>query len=98
MVTRREILGSAGAMGGVAFVGCSLIGSMGPLGAAPAQAQARRREAEARGKLFGLGFANYVESSIGSPKERADIIVHSDKGIEVVIGTQPAGQGQPRPR
>ena len=54
---------------------------------------ARRREAEARGKLFGLGFANYVESSIGSPKERADIIVHHGKGIEVVIGTQPAGQG-----
>ena len=54
---------------------------------------ARRKTAEARGKLFGLGFANYVESSIGSPKERADIIVHTDKGIEVVIGTQPAGQG-----
>jgi len=53
----------------------------------------RRKAAEARGKLFGLGFANYVESSIGSPKERADIIVHTNKGIEVVIGTQPAGQG-----
>jgi carbon-monoxide dehydrogenase large subunit len=56
-------------------------------------AAARRREAEARGKLFGLGFANYVESSIGNPRERADIIVHRDGGIEVVIGTQPAGQG-----
>jgi len=54
---------------------------------------ARRADATKRGKLFGLGFANYVESSIGSPKERADIIVHTDKGIEVVIGTQPAGQG-----
>jgi carbon-monoxide dehydrogenase large subunit len=54
---------------------------------------ARRKAAEARGKLFGLGFANYVESSIGTPKERADIIVHTDTGIEVVIGTQPAGQG-----
>jgi carbon-monoxide dehydrogenase large subunit len=52
----------------------------------------RRAEARARGKLLGLGFANYVESSIGSPKERADLIVHSD-GFEVVIGTQPAGQG-----
>jgi carbon-monoxide dehydrogenase large subunit len=52
----------------------------------------RRAEAEARGKLLGLGFANYVESSIGSPKERADLIVHPDS-IEVVIGTQPAGQG-----
>ena len=52
----------------------------------------RRAEARARGKLLGLGFANYVESSIGSPKERADLIVHAD-GFEVVIGTQPAGQG-----
>ena len=53
---------------------------------------ARRAEAKSRGKLLGLGFANYVESSIGSPKERADLIVHRDL-IEVVIGTQPAGQG-----
>ncbi|MEA2949047.1 MAG: aerobic carbon-monoxide dehydrogenase large subunit [Alphaproteobacteria bacterium] len=53
---------------------------------------ARRAEARARGKLLGLGFANYVESSIGSPRERADLIVHTDR-IEVVIGTQPAGQG-----
>jgi len=53
---------------------------------------ARRTEARSRGKLLGLGFANYVESSIGTPKERADLIVRPD-GIEVVIGTQPAGQG-----
>ncbi len=52
----------------------------------------RRSEARSRGKLLGLGFANYVESSFGTPKERADIIVRPD-GIEVVIGTQPAGQG-----
>ncbi len=52
----------------------------------------RRAEARRRGKLLGLGFANYVESSIGTPKERADLIVNED-GIEVVIGTQPAGQG-----
>jgi aerobic carbon-monoxide dehydrogenase large subunit len=52
----------------------------------------RRAEAKARGKLFGLGFANYVESSTGSPKERADLIVRPE-GVEVVIGTQPAGQG-----
>src|SRR5271169_925373 len=53
---------------------------------------ARRAEAKARGKLLGLGFANYVESSIGSPKERADLFVRANI-IEVVIGTQPAGQG-----
>ena len=55
-------------------------------------APARREAARRRGKLLGIGFANYVESSIGTPKERADLIVTSD-GIEVVIGTQPAGQG-----
>lgn len=55
-------------------------------------ASARKKEAERRGKLLGIGFANYVESSIGTPKERADLIVLPD-GIEVVIGTQPAGQG-----
>lgn len=53
----------------------------------------RQAASRAAGKLYGIGFANYVESSIGSPKERADIIVHTDKGVEVVIGTQPAGQG-----
>ena len=58
-----------------------------------AGAPARRADAERRGKLFGRGFANYVESSIGSPKERADVIVRSESRIEVVIGTQPAGQG-----
>ena len=52
----------------------------------------RRAQAKLRGKLLGVGMANYVESSIGSPKERADVIVH-EKHIEVIIGTQPAGQG-----
>ena len=53
----------------------------------------RRKEAESRGKLLGVGLANYVESSIGSPKERADITVRDDGIVEVVIGTQPSGQG-----
>jgi len=53
---------------------------------------ARKREARERGKILAVGFANYVESSIGAPKERTDILVRLD-GIEIVIGTQPAGQG-----
>jgi carbon-monoxide dehydrogenase large subunit len=57
-----------------------------------AGAKIRQQEAKARGKLYGIGFANYVESSIGTPKERADLIVRPN-GVEVVIGTQPAGQG-----
>ncbi len=55
--------------------------------------ETRRAEAKARGKILGVGLANYVESSIGTPKERAEITVSPDGGIEVVIGTQPSGQG-----
>ena len=54
---------------------------------------ARRREAEAHGKLLGLGLANYVESSIGAPRERSEITVTPAGRVEVVIGTQPNGQG-----
>ena len=53
----------------------------------------RREQAAAKGKLLGIGFANYVESSIGSPKERAEITVGPDGQVQVVIGTQPSGQG-----
>ncbi|MCZ6773378.1 MAG: molybdopterin-dependent oxidoreductase, partial [Proteobacteria bacterium] len=55
--------------------------------------EARREEAEARGVLLGRGFANYVESSTGSPREQAEITVKPEGEIEVVIGTQPSGQG-----
>jgi aerobic carbon-monoxide dehydrogenase large subunit len=54
---------------------------------------ARRRQAKARGKLLGLGLANYVESSIGAPNERTEITVTLAGRVEVVIGTQPNGQG-----
>jgi carbon-monoxide dehydrogenase large subunit len=59
---------------------------------------ARRRDAKRRGKLLGRGLANYVESSIGAPREQARITVRpQDQSgparIDVVIGTQPAGQG-----
>jgi aerobic carbon-monoxide dehydrogenase large subunit len=54
---------------------------------------ARRRDAKRRGKLAGLGLANYVESSIGAPKEQARIKVRPEGRVDVVIGTQPSGQG-----
>jgi carbon-monoxide dehydrogenase large subunit len=54
---------------------------------------ARRREAASRGKLAGLGLANYVESSIGAPKEQAQLQVHPEGRVDAVIGTQPSGQG-----
>ena len=52
----------------------------------------RKRDAKKRGRLLGLGFANYVESSIGAPKEQARVTVKPD-GVDVIVGTQPAGQG-----
>jgi len=54
---------------------------------------ARKREAKKRGKLLGRGLANYVESSIGAPRERAEVKVTPAGRVEVVIGTQPSGQG-----
>ena len=53
----------------------------------------RRRAANKRGKLLGRGLANYVESSIGAPNEQARITVRAEGRVDVVIGTQPSGQG-----
>ncbi len=53
----------------------------------------RRRDAAERGRLLGRGLANYVESSIGAPNEQAQITVRPHGRVDVVIGTQPSGQG-----
>ena len=53
----------------------------------------RRREAKKRGKLLGRGLANYVESSIGAPNEQTRFTVLPEGRVDVVIGTQPSGQG-----
>jgi carbon-monoxide dehydrogenase large subunit len=53
----------------------------------------RRKEAARRGKLRGIGVANYVESTMGAPRERAEIHVRPDGVIDVVIGTMSSGQG-----
>ena len=37
---------------------------------------ARRAEAKARGKLRGIGLANYIEMTMGNPRERAEVVVH----------------------
>ncbi len=55
--------------------------------------EARRRAAAKRGMLLGRGLANYVESSIGAPNEQARITVRPEGHVDVVIGTQPSGQG-----
>ena len=56
--------------------------------------QLRRDDAQSRGRLRGRGIAPYVESSIGSPRERADVHIDKNGSVTVVIGTQPTGQGQ----
>ena len=55
--------------------------------------QTRRADAKRRGRLLGVGFASYVESSMGTPLEQAEIRVTTEDRIDVVIGTQPSGQG-----
>jgi carbon-monoxide dehydrogenase large subunit len=54
---------------------------------------ARRAAAKARGLCLGIGFSNYVESSIGSPRERAELHVDPAGSVRVIVGTQPTGQG-----
>ncbi|MBT7251215.1 MAG: xanthine dehydrogenase family protein molybdopterin-binding subunit [Rhodospirillaceae bacterium] len=54
---------------------------------------ARRTDSETRGKRLGLGIANYVESSTGAPLERATITVNPSGIVDVIVGTQPSGQG-----
>ncbi|MEC7490349.1 MAG: xanthine dehydrogenase family protein molybdopterin-binding subunit [Pseudomonadota bacterium] len=54
---------------------------------------ARKSEAETRGKLRGIGFANYIEITSGFPFERAEIHVHPGGTLDVVIGTTSSGQG-----
>ena len=54
---------------------------------------ARKTAAEARGRLAGISVTPYVESSIGNPRERTDIKVKATGQVDVVIGTQPSGQG-----
>jgi carbon-monoxide dehydrogenase large subunit len=55
--------------------------------------EARRAEARRRGRYRGVGLANYIELNTGDPRERAEITVHPDRRIDVVIGTLSAGQG-----
>jgi carbon-monoxide dehydrogenase large subunit len=54
---------------------------------------ARKEESRKRGKHRGIGLANYLESSAGAPRERAEITVHPEGTIDFVIGTLSSGQG-----
>jgi aerobic carbon-monoxide dehydrogenase large subunit len=53
----------------------------------------RRREAKKRGMLRGIGLANYIELTMGNPRERAEVIVRPDDSVDVIVGTLSTGQG-----
>ncbi len=54
---------------------------------------ARKAEARARGKLLGIGLGNYIELTLGNPRERAEVTVLPSGDVEVVVGTLASGQG-----
>jgi carbon-monoxide dehydrogenase large subunit len=54
---------------------------------------ARRDEAKRRGRCRGIGLANYVEITSGSPRERTEITVKPEGRVELVMGTMSSGQG-----
>ncbi len=54
---------------------------------------ARRAAARARGKLRGIGVANYLDTATGVARERTEMTVHPDGWVDVVIGTSSQGQG-----
>jgi carbon-monoxide dehydrogenase large subunit len=54
---------------------------------------ARRRASAAAGQLRGLGIACFLETSRGTPTERAAIRFAEDGTVDLVLGTQSNGQG-----
>jgi aerobic carbon-monoxide dehydrogenase large subunit len=54
---------------------------------------ARHAEAHRRGKFRGIGVANYVEITSGTPRERTEITVLPEGKVELVMGTMASGQG-----
>ena len=53
---------------------------------------ARRDAATARGRLRGIGLANYIETATGYPQERAEMEILPGGLVDLVIGTQSSGQ------
>ncbi|HUZ67967.1 MAG TPA: xanthine dehydrogenase family protein, partial [Beijerinckiaceae bacterium] len=53
----------------------------------------RRADSQSRGLCRGISVSTYVETTSGNPRERADITIAPEGGVDVVIGTQSTGQG-----
>jgi aerobic carbon-monoxide dehydrogenase large subunit len=54
---------------------------------------ARKRASKKRGKLRGIGIANYLETPVGIPHERVEVTVLGTGKVELAVGTQSTGQG-----
>ena len=54
---------------------------------------ARKKKARKEGKYRGIGMANYVDTATGIPRERAELTVHPDGRVDIVLGTVSNGQG-----
>src|SRR5215813_13777726 len=53
----------------------------------------RKAEAKKRGKLRGIGLANYIELTMGYPREWSQVKVLPSGEVEVSVGTLSSGQG-----
>lgn len=53
---------------------------------------ARKAEAAKRGMLCGIGLGNYIEITMGAPREWSSVTVRPDGVVEVLVGTLSSGQ------
>jgi carbon-monoxide dehydrogenase large subunit len=53
----------------------------------------RRADSKRRGKLRGIGLANYIELTMGYPREWSQVKVLPGGEVEVAVGTLSSGQG-----
>ena len=53
----------------------------------------RRAESKKKGKLRGIGLANYIELTMGYPREWSQVKVLPGGEVEVAVGTLSSGQG-----
>src|SRR5712671_2456388 len=53
----------------------------------------RRAESKKKGKLRGIGLANYIELTMGYPREWSQVKVSPSGEVEVAVGTLSSGQG-----
>jgi carbon-monoxide dehydrogenase large subunit len=53
----------------------------------------RRAAAREQGLCRGIAVGNYIETTSGAPRERAEVSIDPGGTIEVIVGTQSTGQG-----